>query len=322
MDTLAAYSLIANYSAIALYVLAFLAFVGDLSARSAAVTAGAEEARALAREQPAERDVGARTALLERLARPASDRGSGWQRLGFALTVLGWLLHLAALVMRGVAAERVPWANMYEFALTGTALAVAVFLGVQLWRDVRFLGAYVTGIASILLALATVNFYVAVSPLPPPLQSIWLVIHVFVATLATGFFAIGGGLSIAQLLQARRESGRAAGLRFLQTFPTSDTLDRLASRVIVVGFALWTFTLMAGAIWAERAWGRYWGWDTKEVWTFIVWVVFAGYIHARATKGWRGSRSAWLAIVGFAAVLFNFTAVNLLFKGLHAYSGL
>ena len=122
MDTLAAYSLIANYSAIALYVLAFLAFVGDLSARSAAVTAGAEEARALAREQPAERDVGARTALLERLARPASDRGSGWQRLGFALTVLGWLLHLAALVMRGVAAERVPWANMYEFALTGTAL--------------------------------------------------------------------------------------------------------------------------------------------------------------------------------------------------------
>ena len=96
----------------------------------------------------------------------------------------------------------------------------------------------------------------------------------------------------------------------------------MAYRVNVIGFVFWTFTLIAGAIWAERAWGRYWGWDTKEVWTFIIWTIFAGYIHARATRGWRGSRSAWLAIIGFTAVLFNFTIVNLFFKGLHAYSGL
>jgi cytochrome c-type biogenesis protein CcsB len=96
----------------------------------------------------------------------------------------------------------------------------------------------------------------------------------------------------------------------------------MAYRVNVIGFVLWTFTLIFGAIWAERAWGRYWGWDTKEVWTFVVWVVFAGYIHARATRGWRGSRSAILAIIGFAAVLFNFIVVNMFFTGLHAYSGL
>jgi cytochrome c-type biogenesis protein CcsB len=96
----------------------------------------------------------------------------------------------------------------------------------------------------------------------------------------------------------------------------------MSYRLIVIGFVFWTFTLMAGSIWAEHAWGRYWGWDTKEVWTFIVWVMFAGYIHARATRGWRGSRSATLAIVGFGAVLFNFTVVNLFFKGLHSYSGL
>src|SRR5690606_32278173 len=151
--------------------------------------------------------------------------------------------------------------------------------------------------------------------------SVWLVVHVFVASLGTGFFAVGAGLAIAQLVQARRETtGR--GPQFLQRFPSSENLESTSYWVNVVGFAFWTFTLIAGAIWAEFAWGRYWGWDTKEVWTFIIWVVFAGYIHARATRGWRGAPSAWLAIVGFAAVLFNFTVVNLFFKGLHAYSGL
>jgi cytochrome c-type biogenesis protein CcsB len=151
---------------------------------------------------------------------------------------------------------------------------------------------------------------------------VWLVIHVFVASLGTAFFAIGAALSIVQLLQARRAAGKAAGLRFLDRVPGAEQIENMAYRVIVVGFVFWTFTLIAGAVWAERAWGRYWGWDTKEVWTFIIWTIFAGYIHARATRGWRGSRSAWLAIIGFAAVVFNFTIVNLFFKGLHAYSGL
>ena len=126
----------------------------------------------------------------------------------------------------------------------------------------------------------------------------------------------------AQLLQARRELGATDKPRFLRAFPNSEALENLAYRVNVIGFAFWTFTLIAGAIWAEHAWGRYWGWDTKEVWTFIIWVIYAGYIHARATRGWRGSRSAWLAVVGFAAVMFNFGIVNVFFHGLHSYSGL
>jgi cytochrome c-type biogenesis protein CcsB len=325
-DILASYSLIAVYSAIAVYVLAFIASVLDLGARSASVTGAADATAtrtAASASAASPSGAGRGTAVLERLAAGAPVSGvTRYQRVAFALTALGWVLHVTGLLLRGFAAGRVPWANMYEFALTGTAVIVTVYLAVQIWRDLRFLGAYITGIVSILLALATVNFYVAVSPTPPPLQSAWLVIHVFVATLGTGFFAIGGGLSIAQLLQARREGGRGRTPKFLQTLPSSEVLEVLASRVIIVGFAFWTFTLMAGAIWAASAWGRYWGWDTKEVWTFIIWVVFAGYIHARATKGWRGSRSAWLAIVGFAAVLFNFTVVNLFFKGLHSYSGL
>jgi cytochrome c-type biogenesis protein CcsB len=243
-----------------------------------------------------------------------------------SLTVLAAALHLFATVTRGIAAGRVPWANMYEFAMTGTLLIVAVYLIVLIRVDLRFLGTFVTGLVLVLLGVAAVSFYVEVAPLPPALQSAWLVIHVFVASLGTGFFALGFALSFVQLLQFRRESvlsdARRLRLRFLATLPSSTTLENLAYRVNIIGFILWTFTLMAGSVWAEQAWGRYWGWDTKEVWTFIIWVIYAGYIHARATRGWRGTRSAWLSLVGFAAVMFNFGIVNVFFKGLHAYSGL
>lgn len=300
MDNLVALSLVAVYSAMGVYTIAFVLFAVDLAQRSGA------------RDAPAD-------AVTDAVVATGATR---FQRIAFALAVLGWALHLAAVVTRGLAAGRVPWANMFEFGLTATAMGMGVFLLVQFWKDLRFLGAYVTGITLLALGIVTVNFYVDIVPLPPALQSAWLVIHVLVATLATAFFAIGAGLSIMQLLRSRREARRAEGLRFLDTLPGSSTLESLAYRINVVGFVLWTFTLIAGAIWAERAWGRYWGWDTKEVWTFIIWTLFAGYIHARATRGWRGDRSAWLAIVGFSAVVFNYTVVNLFFKGLHTYSGL
>ena len=321
---LASYSLVLVYSAMGVYLFAFIAFTLDLARRSS------ESPAAAAVTAPAARVVGqlqsaTSTTLLERVATPPAvptRKSSGFERVAFALTVLAWLLHVGGTVLRGIAAHRVPWANMFEFSLTASAIIVGVFILVQFWQNLKFLGAYITGFALIVLGFGTVGFYVNVVPLPPALQSYWLIIHVFVATLGTAFFAIGAGLSIAQLIQSRRESNKIGGLKFLATFPDAVKLENLAYRVIVVGFVFWTFTLMAGAIWAEHAWGRYWGWDTKEVWTFIIWTIFAGYIHARATRGWRGSRSAWLAIIGFAAVMFNFTIVNLFFKGLHAYSGL
>jgi len=328
--TLAAYSVVAVYSAIAVYVLAFIAFVLDLSKRSAIAQAAAPAVQAPTSQTTAASGSSrvAKTAVIDRAAPPAvpaasvTGRASRYQRTAYALVIVAWVVHVAALVLRGVASGRVPWSDLYEFVLTGTAIMAGVFIVIQVWRDVKFLGAYITAIVVLLLGLASVNFYVPVGPLNPALQSAWLVIHVFVATLGTGFFAVGGGLSIAQLLQARREAGGLTRVPLLATFPNSEALENTAYRVIVVGFAFWTFTLIAGAIWASYAWGRYWGWDTKEVWTFIIWVVFAGYIHARATRGWRGSRSAWLAIIGFTAVMFNFTIVNLFFKGLHAYTGI
>ena len=365
--TLDEISILCVYSAMVVYAIAFIAFSIDLARRSTAATAAADASLAstgsaslvgaapgLASTSSAAREALASTGSASSasstgsassttsLPEPVEGRrklGAGAAasvaygrspalRVGVALTVIAWLLHLSADVLRGIAAGRVPWANMYEFALTGTLVMITVFLVVVFVakQDLRFLGTFVVPLVLVLLGVATVNFYVSPVPLPPALQSVWLVIHVFVASSAVGFFALGFALSVVQLLQSRREalvaSAKAAKLTFLATLPDSVSLENFAYRVNIIGFILWTFTLMAGAIWAEKAWGRYWGWDTKEVWTFIIWVIFAGYIHARATRGWRGSRSAWLAIIGFSAVLFNFTVVNLFFKGLHAYSGL
>jgi cytochrome c-type biogenesis protein CcsB len=314
-------------SAMGLYALSFIAFALDLARRSARVGDGAvsgAERLAVARGSQ-----GGVTTLTRPPAAPpvatakARDRESVALRIGVVLAIIGFLLHLGATVLRGIAAARVPWANMYEFAMTGTLIIMGVFLLTLVRRDLRFLGTIVTGLVLVMLGITTVGFRVDVVPLPPALQSYWLVIHVLVAILATAFFTLGFALSLTQLLQSRREaSGKATRFRLANVIPSSTALETLAYRVIVVGFVFWTFTLIAGAIWAEHAWGRYWGWDTKEVWTFIIWVIYAGYIHARATKGWRGSRSAWLAIVGYSAVLFNFGIVNVFFKGLHAYSGL
>jgi cytochrome c-type biogenesis protein CcsB len=346
--TLDEISIILVYSAMAVYAIAFIAYAIDLARRSAAATKAADDAKSAVGASAPATEAGAATGTAGAVgsaaasgggagtlvaAPPARGASVAWGRspalrVAVAMTVVAWLLHLAADVTRGLAAGRVPWANMYEFALTGTLVITTVYLLVLVVakHDLRFLGTFVTGLVLVLLGIATVNFYVSVVPLPPALQSAWLVIHVFVATSAVGFLALGFALSVVQLMQARRESfaasAKAAKQNFLATLPDSATLENLAYRVIIIGFILWTFTLMAGAIWAEAAWGRYWGWDTKEVWTFIIWVVYAGYIHARATRGWRGSRSAWLAIIGFSTVLFNFTVVNLFFKGLHAYSGL
>ncbi|PZF59035.1 c-type cytochrome biogenesis protein CcsB [Curtobacterium sp. MCSS17_008] len=322
---LATYSVVLTYSAMAVYVIAFISFALDMAKRAGEVTTAAGGGAAA----PAERTVATvqgGTVVLEKVDSTAGRPGGGgtkFERVGMAMTILALVLHVGATVLRGIAADRVPWGNMFEFSLTGTALITLIFLLVQFWQNLKFLGVFITGLTIILLGIATVNYWVPVVPLQPALQSYWLVIHVFVAIAGTGFFALGAGLAVAQLVQTHRQGRPASGrLRFMETLPDADRLEVLTYRVLLVGFVLWTFTLIAGAIWAERAWGRYWGWDTKEVWTFIIWVVYAGYIHARATRGWRGARSSWLALIGFAAVMFNFSVVNVFFKGLHSYSGL
>jgi cytochrome c-type biogenesis protein CcsB len=299
LQTLEEYSTLTLYSAMAVYAIAFVFYVVDLANRSGGTppttaTGHSKRSRAL--------------------------------NVGFSLTVLGFMLHLAATVLRGIAAERIPFANMYEFSLTATLSVVGIFLVMQFFVDMRFLGVLVTGLTVLFLGVSKVNFYVEIVPLPPALDTYWLVIHILVAVLAVGFFTLSFGLSVLQLLRTKHETSVTAGpspsMRFMSTFPNALRLEDLAYRMAIIGFVFWTFTLIAGSIWAERAWSRYWGWDTKEVWTLVIWVLYAGFIHARATRGWRGTRSAWLSIIAYAGVIFNYTIVNVFFKGLHAYSGL
>jgi cytochrome c-type biogenesis protein CcsB len=230
--------------------------------------------------------------------------------------------------MRGIAASRVPWANLYEYSITGALILMMIFFISIRVQEVRILATFVVGFVLLVLGTAVSLFYVEVQSLMPALQSFWLVIHVLVALLATAFFSIAAALSTAYLLKTANwvEKAKTKGVgnfkRVMGVFPKKETLEQLAYRFNIVGFILWSFTLIAGAIWAERAWHRYWGWDTKEVWTFIIWTIYAGYLHANATRGWTGKRAVWLGLVGFAAVVFNFTIVNMFFKGLHVYSGL
>jgi cytochrome c-type biogenesis protein CcsB len=253
---------------------------------------------------------------------------SALERVGLSLAFIATLVLAAGVIMRGIAASRVPWSNLYEYSITGALILMMIFLISIRLPEVRILATFVVGFVLLVLGTAVSLFYVEVKSLMPALQSFWLVIHVLVALMATAFFSIAAALSAAYLLKTANwvEKAKTKGVanfkRVMGIFPKKETLEQLAYRFNIVGFILWSFTLIAGAIWAERAWHRYWGWDTKEVWTFIIWTIYAGYLHANATRGWTGKRAVWLGLVGFAAVVFNFTIVNMFFKGLHVYSGL
>ena len=235
--------------------------------------------------------------------------------IGRSVTTLAWGILLASVVSRGLAAHRVPWGNMYEFGCAGVLLLLTAYLVlVRRWGStIDWAGAAVTGFGTTVLG-ASMLVYVPAGPLVPALHSYWLVIHVFAAMLAGSGFTLGAILSIAHLLKMRNEDS-------LVRLPSTARLDELAFRVNAFAFPIWTFAaLIAGPIWAQHAWGRYWGWDPKEVWAFITWVVYAGYLHARATAGWKGRAAAILCLLGFATFLFNFIGVNLFVGGLHSYA--
>jgi cytochrome c-type biogenesis protein CcsB len=252
------------------------------------------------------------------------ERSDRLGRIAVALTALGFLLHLAAVVARGVSAGRPPWGNMFEFSTTGALAASGVFLLLLARRDprfpVRYLGLFVIGPVLLTLGLAVSVLYVNSEQLVPALKSVWLVIHVTAAMVASGILTIGFAQTICYLVQDRMER-KGGGPAFMSHFPTADAIDRAAYRMHAFAFPIWTFAVIAGAIWAENAWGRYWGWDPKETWAFITWLVYACYLHARATAGWRGRKAAYLAMLGYATFLFNYLVVNIFLVGLHSYAG-
>jgi cytochrome c-type biogenesis protein CcsB len=276
--------------------------------------------------------------------------------LAVALTAAGWGCHFASVITRGYAVHRVPWGNMYEFSCMVTLVAVTLYLGLLFGREsVRFLGAFLMAPVVLYLGLAGTVLYAAPGPLQPALQSYWIKIHVVAAITATGAFMVSGVVTALYLLKERWERGepplravffrrlrsplhpqqvsigpgtaavaelnaRRSGL--MQALPSAESLDRLAYRIITFAFPVWTFAIIAGAIWAEQAWSRYWGWDPKETWSFITWLGYAAYLHARATAGWRGRRAATLSLIAFGALMVDYYVVNTVITGLHSYAGI
>ncbi len=251
----------------------------------------------------------------------AGGRVERFGRIGVALTMIGFVLSIFGVLTRGLAAQRAPWGNMFEFTITAMVFVVGVYL-ILVWRaGLRWLGLPVTMLAAVGNGLAVTVFYVAVAPLVPALHSVWFLIHIVAAAISGAAFNIGGLMSILYLIKKRAEE-RGTVRGYLGRLPDSRKIDLIAYRFTAFAFPLWTFTVVAGAIWAEYAWGRYWGWDPKETWALVTWVIYACYLHARSTAGWRGSRAAVIAIIGLASFWFNFVGINLLVSGLHSYAGI
>lgn len=247
------------------------------------------------------------------------DRSDILASVGVSLTTLATALLWIGFITRGLAADRVPWGNMYEFGVGGSAIALTVYLLMVKVSRIQWLGGIVNGVLLIFLGMA-MSTYVPAGPLVPSLHSYWLVIHVAAVMLSGALFLVGAAASVLFLIRHRAETRGTVG-RLLSRLPDSAVMDQLAYRMNAIGFPIWTFgALIAGPIWAHYAWGRYWGWDPKEVWAFITWVVYAGYLHARATAGWKGKRAAIIAIIGFATFLFSYYGINLFGSGLHSYA--
>ena len=226
--------------------------------------------------------------------------------------------------MRGLAVSRPPWGNMFEFA-TAAVAAVGVAYSLLARRNRwEWLGVFIVTPILLVLGLSVTVLYTEAGELMPALKSYWLAIHVSVAFLAVALYTIAAAVGVVYLLRRRREEHPPARPNFIESLPPAAALERTAYSLNMSAFILWTFTLIAGSIWGKEAWGAYWQWDPKEVWTFVIWAVYAAYMHSRATAGVDARKSMYIALAGYAAVLINFTAVNLLstFVGMHNYSGM
>ncbi|MEC3975317.1 c-type cytochrome biogenesis protein CcsB [Amycolatopsis sp. H20-H5] len=252
---------------------------------------------------------------------PGTGRAERIGKMGASLLILALLLHLSAIVLRGFATGRAPWGNMYEYGMAATFVTVTTWVIVMRKFPVRHLTGFLLLPVVILMFINGTMLYTIAAPVQPALQSYWLVIHVSAAIIGSGVFLVPGVASVLYLFRAAHDRNPAKFPKFAPKLPTADVLDRIAYRTTIIAFPIFTFGVLCGAVWAEAAWGRFWGWDPKETVAFIAWVVYAAYLHSRATAGWRGTRAAVINVLGFSCTVFNLFFVNLVTAGLHSYAG-
>ncbi|MFJ1590968.1 c-type cytochrome biogenesis protein CcsB [Kitasatospora albolonga] len=350
-ENLAEISNVLIYSSMAVYTLAFFAHIAEwvLGSRSKVgrTAAGLSGSRAGGAAAPQVVTQAGGTAVLERpkvVTRAAAGtrdvpdgpgaaggtfKGDLWGRIAVSLTVVAFAVEAGGVITRALSVQRAPWANMYEFSITFSTVAVGSYLVLlALKKNVRWIGLPLVTTVLLDLGLATTVLYTESDQLVPALHSYWLWIHVSTAILCGAVFYLGAVGTVLYLFRDSYENKLASGgapgkfaTSVMERLPSASSLDKFAYRVNAAVFPLWTFTIIAGAIWAGDAWGRYWGWDPKEVWSFITWVAYAAYLHARATAGWKGRKAAYLALVAFGCWLFNYYGVNIFVSGLHSYAG-
>jgi len=241
----------------------------------------------------------------------ARSNSQRFVNMGYAVAVVGVLAQLGSIVTRGIATDRMPWGNMYEFiSLTMIACMVGGIVALRAPANRKYLG-FVTLAVVLMLFIGGKYLYTQAAPVVPALKSYWLMIHVSIISISSGVLLVSGIASMLFLLN------NTFGIFGEQA---ADRLDRIAYRCVVFAFPLFGLGVICGAIWAEAAWGRFWGWDPKETVSFIAWVIYAAYLHARATAGWR-DKAAVINIIGFVTLLFNLFAINLVVAGLHSYAG-
>ncbi|MGW4162201.1 c-type cytochrome biogenesis protein CcsB [Streptomyces sp. NPDC004788] len=344
------------YSSMAVYTLAFLAHIAEwvLGSRSkvgrtaAALTPSAAQPAAAAPAVTVQvKTAGGGTAVLDKpkvVTRSAAgvrdvpdgpgaaggtEKGDLYGRMAVSLTTLAFLIEAAGVVARALSVQRAPWGNMYEFSITFSTVATGAYLGfLAAKKNIRWMGLPLVTTVLLDLGVATTWLYTASDQLVPALHSYWLWIHVSTAIFCGAVFYLGAVATLLYLFRDSYENKLATGgepgsfaRSVLERLPAAATLDKFAYRVNAAVFPLWTFTIIAGAIWAGDAWGRYWGWDAKEVWSFITWVAYAAYLHARATAGWKGRKAAYIALIAFGCFLFNYYGVNIFVSSKHSYAG-
>lgn len=306
-----------------LLVVTLISYVAAMVAHAVHLTVRTPVGGALRSQVPAAVPVAGPVALTGQQRRDVVVRWTGPATT--LITTVGVVAHAATVLTRAAAADRVPLGNMYEFILTAGLVGAVAWLAILLRRpSARGLGLFVT-LALVILLGAAGRLHVRAEPLVPALASPWLRIHVGAAVVATGLLLVGFVTTVLYLGRLRHDAAAGSARRTSFTIgqvPDPAALDRLALRLHQVAFPIWTFAIVAGAIWAEAAWGRYWGWDPKETWAFVSWVLYACYLHARSTAGWRGRRAALVAVTAWATMMVNVFVVNIAFSGLHSYAGL
>lgn len=342
-QTLAQYSDWSYFSAFALYALALLLFIAYYARRLSAL-----EARAEARSEMGEKvlvasggstadatgtgtggtSVGTDTydandgdseAIAEKF-RKASSLGA----MAEMVVYIGVAVHLASVVLRGLSAERFPWGNLYEYISVFSLFAMVIASVLLRRNEMRIFWPWLLTPVAALMFYGGTSLYAESAPVVPALQSVWFPIHVSTVSIGGGIFLVSGIASLLYLLRIKQPKGGEKGFfgKLAMPLPSAKTLDAIAYRTAIWAFPLFGLGVVFGAIWAEVAWGRFWGWDPKETVSFITWIVYAGYLHARATSGWRNAAAAWINIIGFATMVFNLFFINMVVSGLHSYAGL